>query len=525
MNPRLLLLALIAWPVTAEEFRSVPAEPMTIGTTPQFFIDDYVVDNRWAINFDRGSTEMPLREFHAPKKHPKNPLISPPRVEPANGVQPGMAWVNVVRDEKAGMFKMWYAASEPVRGDVARGRNPYHTAIAYAESKDGLKWVLPKIGKFERNGSKENNIVWMGMSDRNAGEAQIVTQIPEEARRGYRYLLVYLAGGGIQLVGSKDGITWDKASNQKIHAMASDFPNNILWDPVRKEFVMYCRAKTRYLVGGNRDGEGHLRQVEDVGESRRVARLGNRDLWTEWKTDPQQILQTDELDAVDGFTAIYAFTAQRYGDIVWGLMHPFRWNNWMHAELAFSRDGFRFDRLPTRPKLIPRGPAGSWDSGMILAAYNWVEVGDEWWLYYNGWDGPHGRSEMEALGRWRTGAVGLSTIRKEGFISIRGPKNGGVVCTRLINWPGGGLFVNCDAKAGELKVRLSDEKRKVLPGFDYKDCEVFNRDATSHEVKWKNASIASLAGRAVRVEFFIKEADLYTFRAGGSTAGAARASE
>jgi hypothetical protein len=378
-----------------------------------------------------------------------------------------------------------------------------------------LDWVLQKLGLFTRNGSKDNNIVWLGMNGRQAGELQILTQVPEDARRGYRYLMLYLAAGGIQLIGSHDGIHWDKSSNQRIHAMPSDFPNNILYDPVGQEYVMYCRAKTRYLVGGNRDANGKLRDVLDVGESRRVARLANKELWGEWKGDPQQILQTDELDNIEGYTAIYAFTAQRYGDIVWGFTHPFRWNNWMHAELAFSRDGLRFDRLPTRPKLIARGPEGSWDSGMILTAYNWVEVGDEWWLYYNGWDGPHGRREMEELGRWRIGGVGLATIRKEGFISMRGPPNGGVVCTRQIVWPGGGLFVNADAHAGELKVRISDEKRKVMPGFDYKDCITFSGDKTTHEITWQGASLDSLKGKVIRLEFYLKGTDLFTFRAGG----------
>ncbi|MFT4590440.1 MAG: hypothetical protein ACI9VS_000666 [Candidatus Binatia bacterium] len=32
-------------------------------------------------------------------------------------------------------------------------------------------------------------------------------------------------------------------------------------------------------------------------------------------------------------------------------------------------------------------------------------------------------------------------------------------------------------------------------------------------MKWKGASLADLKGREIRLEFYLKEADLYTFRA------------
>lgn len=481
---------------------------MEIGTTPQFFIDDYVVDNRWAINYDQGSREMVKRVFHAPNKHPGNPLMTWPLREPASAGQPGPSWFSVLRDAQTGDFKIWYQLNEPTGVKPGEGRGAYTTAICYGESKDGLKWTFPKLGLVEWRGSKDNNVVWLGMAGRRAGEQQIITQVPEAARRGYRYLMLYLEGG-IHLIGSHDGIHWDRASHQKIHDMPSDFPNNIVYDPVEKEFVMYCRAKTIYLIDGNKGDK------VDTGESRRIARMTSKELWTKWTDQPQNILLTDELDNADAFTAFYAMQVQRYAGIYWGFLLPFKWNTDIHAELAFSRDGLRFDRLPTRPKLIPLGPDWAWDSGLIFTDYNWVEVGDEWWLYYNGWDGPHGAKENNARGRWRRSGIGMVTVRKEGFISLRGPENGGVICTRRFRWPGGGLMVNADARLGELKVRVSDELRKVIPGFDYKDCVPFRANQTAHEIRWSNASLDSLQGKVVRLEFYLKNADLYTFRALG----------
>src|SRR5262245_18317837 len=104
---------------------------------------------------------------------------------------------------------------------------------------------------------------------------------------------------------------------------------------------------------------------------------------------------------------------------------------------------------------------------MVVTANQWVEVGDDGWLYYNGWDGPHGTQEQIERGKGRLGGIGLATLRKVGFISMRGPQNGGVICSRRLRWPGGKLLLNADARHGELRVRVSDELRKPLQGYDY----------------------------------------------------------
>jgi hypothetical protein len=79
------------------------------------------------------------------------------------------------------------------------------------------------------------------------------------------------------------------------------------------------------------------------------------------------------------------------------------------AHVAGSKDGIHFERHPLRPRLVDYGPGDSWEDEMVIAS-SWVEVGDEWWIYYAGWDGPH-------ITRDRNSAVGLAKLRKEGFVS------------------------------------------------------------------------------------------------------------
>lgn len=205
-----------------------------------------------------------------------------------------------------------------------------------------------------------------------------------------------------------------------------------------------------------------------------IVRRGNAG----FRASGQQILQLPDA-ARRGFRYVMAYHSSGAK----------RGNNGIHV--AGSQDGIHWDLA---------------SDGMVFGSPDWIEVGNEWWIYYAGWDGPHGIPERE-------GSIGLAKLRKEGFISLHGPKGGGVVCTRQLRWPGGDLIVNAAAHAGEMKVRVSDEFRKPIAGFDYDDMPAFAGDSVAEKVKWRGRSLNDLKGRVLRLEFQLRDADLYTFRA------------
>jgi hypothetical protein len=464
---------------------ALAAEPLEIGHTPQFFLDDYLVDNRWSLKPKR---EEVLRVFHVPKRHERNPLV-----------KSDAGYASVARDPDSGLFKMWYQTHEWRAG----GEEGSEYAIAYAESKDGLDWTLPELSLHEWKGTMTNNIVWKGKGAKRASGQQVI-EVPERDRRGYRFLMAYRTSGvrdasGVRVVGSQDGIHWDEPNDSLVARLGSDTVNSIIYDEAAGEYVMFCRAKDRYLVGGRVD------PVID-GESRRISRMSGKDLWQSWDVKPGSIMIPDELDMQHGFNRFYGMSAKRHAGITWGFLWPFKLNTDIVTELTWSRDNWNWQRFPTRPRLIELGPEGAWDDGMVFGSADWQEVGDEWWIYYAGHDGPHETRERKA-------GIGLATIRKEGFISMHGPPGGGVICTKLLRWPGGTLVVNADASKGELRVRVSDEKRKPLDGFGYDDGETFKGDSTAHELRWKKQTMDSLKGQLVRLEFLLRDADLFTFRA------------
>ncbi len=486
---------------------ALAAEPLEIGHQPQFLFDLYAVDCTWGL---RSKGDPVKRVFHPPTKHKANPVLT----------EDNPSWLWTARDAPGGTIHAWYQANQFSAGKSGN----YATSIAYARSDDGVHWERPVLDLFPRDEwpragqaplkLPRNAVLHASLLDPAAAHSTcgtpMILDVPEKDRRGYRYLMFYKISGmplsGLRLIGSQDGIHWDPKSDFLVSRLPSDHPNAIVHDPQRQEYVMFCRAKHIYRA----INQG--REMIDCGESRRgIARMTSRELWTEWTGQPQTILVPDEVDAATGFNYFMAMPVWYRAGIYWGFLEPFRWNDLVYSELAWSRDGIQFHRLPGRPKLIEFGPEGSWDDSLIFACPKWIEMGDQWYIYYSGWDGPH--DSVPSRGKARTGAVGLATIRKEGFVSLRAPKEGGVVCTRSLRWPGGSLLVNAAAAEGELSVRISDELRRPIGGLDYPDCIVLDGDSTRQEVRWKTGGLEPMAGRVIRIEFLLKNADLYTFGA------------
>lgn len=104
-----LALAVLAVPAVAA---GQPDEPLEIGTAPQFVFDLHVIDNHWAL---KTRTQAVTRAFHRPEKHERNPLIAG-----AGG------YVAVLKDEEAGLVRMWYQTWRPGEGagQAAGDRHP-----------------------------------------------------------------------------------------------------------------------------------------------------------------------------------------------------------------------------------------------------------------------------------------------------------------------------------------------------------------------------------------------------------------
>ena len=111
---------------------------------------------------------------------------------------------------------------------------------------------------------------------------------------------------------------------------------------------------------------------------------------------------------------------------------------------------------------------------------------------YSG-DAGNGRSDM-----YGGGAIGLATLRRDGFASMHGS---GTLTTRPVRFKGDNLFVNFE---GRLRVELLDEAGKLLG-----TSETFSCDSTRQRIELPG--LAARAGQRVKFRFHLDPGSLYAF--------------
>jgi hypothetical protein len=105
-------------------------------------------------------------------------------------------------------------------------------------------------------------------------------------------------------------------------------------------------------------------------------------------------------------------------------------------------------------------------------------------------------------------------MRTDGFASIRAPYAGGELLTKPLRFTGRRLVLNYSTSAaGSVRVEVQDEAGRPLAEFSGGEADEIVGDEITHVVTWKGRNdLSGLAGRAVRLRFILKDADLYSFR-------------
>lgn len=175
-------------------------------------------------------------------------------------------------------------------------------------------------------------------------------------------------------------------------------------------------------------------------------------------------------------------------------------------QLAVSRNGKSWQR-PLRNPFIPNSPTkGDWDYGNNSFATNPpLRLGDELWFYYSGRSTLHGVSPDD-------GAIGLGTLRVDGFVSMDAGDKEGILTSRPLRLAGDTLCVNADAAGGELRVELLTPSGQPIEPFTLASCEPITTDKIRHELRWRESrDMSKLRDRDIRIRFHLKNAQLYAF--------------
>ncbi len=450
----------------------------------QLFLDDTWIDDCLRVE----------RVWHPARKYPEPVLVAE---HPWEWNCP-VAYGTVLRRD--GRFQMWYA-----------GWTRHHPAvICYAESADGVHWEKPSLGLLEVDGTKTNNVVLVSDDPGGASVIDDISVIDDPDDTAWPLKALYWDGYcgnggrepfGIYVARSRDGIRWEKLG-KVLPGWGDRF--NALSTRHDGTYVLYGRAP----------------EMHTSRRGRIVYRTTSDDL-LHW-SQPELVMTPDADDPVN--LEFYSASVFPYGDLLMaGIERMHMTPDKLDVEIAWSRDGHRWQRSGRRPSFIEWGVPGRWDSTWINLTSNApIVVDNHLWFYYSGRSGAHNSPFPH-----NHGAIGLATLRADGFCSLRAAEQQGWILTPPLTWPGGDLQVNVDTRryisghprnilSGELAVDILTAERVPVEGYAAQDMESIRQNTIGGcvPVTWRDRSLDALAGTDIRLRFNLRDAHLFAFKAG-----------
>ena len=166
-----------------------------------------------------------------------------------------------------------------------------------------------------------------------------------------------------------------------------------------------------------------------------------------------------------------------------------------------SRDGLHWER-PVRDAFLRAGhdPLCWGDRSQIMTRGLYVHEDGHISMYldrrYH-----HSENYLERL-----------SVRPEGFMSVHGNADGGKILTKPMVFGKGHLMINASTSAyGSVKILVRDAEGNVLPGFG-EEGPLWYGDSYREAYRFAG-DFSELAGRPVRLEIRLSDADIYSIQA------------
>jgi hypothetical protein len=193
---------------------------------------------------------------------------------------------------------------------------------------------------------------------------------------------------------------------------------------------------------------------------------------------------------------------EKYGD----------YTGFYHIQIASSRNLVDWNRVAERRPFIETSPldSGAYDLQTMIGPSDVILRGDELWFYYTGIKnyafitsgGKKGYDDYRA----DCGAICLAVLRRDGFVSLDSNGAEGSVRTSPFKLEGTSLSVNAAASKGELHIRVLDGEGGTLAQSD-----VFCADEVAGTMTWRSGDIAQHKEETVRLEFSLRDAQLFSY--------------
>jgi len=461
-------------------------EILDIGSRLELFVDRYLVER---LNGARMELQRP---------RPAGPVVN--FDEPWEGLFSGC--ITVVRD--GDRYLMFYRGMPEVQSDS------HFDCTCVAISPDGIHWEKPSLGLFEFRGSKDNNIVVCGMGAASHNFCPFLDprpDIPEDQR--------FKGTGGVHPDGifafaSPDGVHWSPMQEEPIltsEDFAFDSQNVAFWSEAEGGYVCYFRT---------------FHKAEGAGISlgyRWVSRATSVDFlnWSEWMEmdagdAPGEHIYTQQTHPYFRAPHIYIALAARFWpgrQVVSDEeaeqigVHPDYCHDCSDGVLMTSRGGNRYDREYLESFVRPGLGPNNWISRTNYPALGVVPTGPwEMSLFAH----RHYASPSAHAARY--------TLRTDGFTAVYAPFSGGELVTKPLRFHGGTLVINvATSAAGSVRCEVQDPDGVPMPGHSLDDADEIIGDEIEREVSWRGATdVRSLSGKALRLRFVMKDAELFSIQ-------------
>ncbi len=495
--------------------------PLVIGSQKQLLIDDYVIE---------AMSPRVYRLMNQPLKYPENPVIRlDTDWEHKGGLSHGGDCGQIFFDPDRGIYRFYDLM---VNWDWSR------KWLSYAESKDGIHWIKPKLGQVEYLGYDTN---FISVPFSKEAWSNTVFRDPATDREQERYKMIYFdkpdGKKGMFPAYSADGLNWKPYQvDQPAVPYWSDTNNNLMWDSKRQRYILYLRTGTSlnrwmdpepiYPEGARTRTAGFATSTDFLNWDSPATYRNPDDRFICFHADEKDPVGSRDFYTLEvlpyeggfvGFTSVYhnMFGVAPAGMDSGKARSP--WMDRMNVQLLWSRDGEKFTRVGQGRQFIPNGPEGSWDQDLVYSVHNGIVREDrgEIWLYYEGFSGHHWFKQRREHQR---GQVGLAILRLDGFASITGQ---GTLTTRPLTFEGSRLQINASGVDkyvgpgyGSVRVEVLDGKTGLpIPDFQKGNSDEFGEDAISHTVTWKGRSnLESLRGKTIKLKFHLDKAKLFSFQ-------------
>ena len=185
-----------------------------------------------------------------------------------------------------------------------------------------------------------------------------------------------------------------------------------------------------------------------------------------------------------------------------------------NVELDCSRDGRIWTRVGAgQPFMDFNSERNTWDAGKMRPVAM-LEVDDAIWIYYNGKPTDAETSNPQFPASQRVGnSVGLATMPRDRFVSIRAGSTPGTLLTRPLDFQGGSLHINARVAAGgEIRVAVMSRDGEPREHYASRLCNPLEGDSVDMRVTWqKRTSLVNLDNSSVRFRFELRNAKLFSF--------------